>query len=143
MPQSLASLSEGALEDLRNVFARLPDDAADPLIDAIVAARHVVVYGCGREGLQMRGLAMRLFHLGRSVAVWGDMTMPPVGTGDLLIVSAGPGHLATAGTLVDLARRAGARTIVTDYDAVVMGVLEPILVLSVMAVIGFLVRLSW
>jgi hypothetical protein len=27
-----------------------------------------------------------------------------------------------------------------DYDAVVMGVLEPILVLSVMAVIGFLVR---
>ena len=30
-----------------------------------------------------------------------------------------------------------------DYDAVVMGVLEPILVLSVMAVTAFLVRLSW
>jgi hypothetical protein len=30
-----------------------------------------------------------------------------------------------------------------DYDAVVMGVLEPILVLSVMAVIAFLVPLSW
>jgi hypothetical protein len=30
-----------------------------------------------------------------------------------------------------------------DYDAVVMGVLEPILVLSVMAVIAFLVRLLW
>jgi hypothetical protein len=29
------------------------------------------------------------------------------------------------------------------YDAVVMGILEPILVLSVMAVIAFLVRLSW
>ena len=29
------------------------------------------------------------------------------------------------------------------YDTVVMGVLEPILVLSVMAVIAFLVRLSW
>jgi hypothetical protein len=28
-----------------------------------------------------------------------------------------------------------------DYDAVMMGVLEPILVLSVMAVIAFLVRL--
>ncbi len=110
MPQSLASLSLGALDDLRSVFARLPDDAADPLIDAIVAARHIVVYGCGREGLQMRGLAMRLFHLGRSVAVWGDMTMPPVGPGDLLIVSAGPGQLATAATLVGLAHGAGART---------------------------------
>ena len=30
-----------------------------------------------------------------------------------------------------------------DYDVVVMGVFEPILVLSVMAVIAFLVPLSW
>jgi hypothetical protein len=30
-----------------------------------------------------------------------------------------------------------------DFDAVVMGVLEPILVLSVMAVIASLVRLFW
>ena len=30
-----------------------------------------------------------------------------------------------------------------DYDAVVMGALEPIVVLSVMAVIAFLVRLFW
>ena len=30
-----------------------------------------------------------------------------------------------------------------DYDAVVMGALEPILVLSVMAVIAFLMRLFW
>ena len=30
-----------------------------------------------------------------------------------------------------------------DYDAVVMGVLEPILVLSVMAVSAFLVQLFW
>ena len=30
-----------------------------------------------------------------------------------------------------------------DYDAVVMAVLEPILVLSMMAVIAFLVRLFW
>jgi hypothetical protein len=30
-----------------------------------------------------------------------------------------------------------------DYDAVMMAVLEPIFVLSVMAVIAFLVRLFW
>ena len=30
-----------------------------------------------------------------------------------------------------------------DYDAVVMGVLEPILVLSVMAVVAYLVRIFW
>ena len=110
MTGSLTNLAEGALEDLRGVFARLRDDAAEPLLEAIVAARHIVLFGCGREGLQMRGLAMRLFHLGRSVAVWGDMTMPPVRPGDLLIVSAGPGTLASAAVLVELARKAGART---------------------------------
>ena len=58
----------------------------------------------------MRGFAMRLFHLGRSVAVWGDMTAPAVETGDLLFVSAGPGYLATADALIGKAREAGART---------------------------------
>jgi 6-phospho-3-hexuloisomerase len=75
-----------------------------------VAARRIVVFGLGREGLQMRGFAMRLFHMGRDVAVWGDMTTPAVGPGDLFIVSAGPGDLATARTLAGIALKAGART---------------------------------
>ena len=84
MTQTLAQLSKGALNDLARVFAKLADDAADPLIEAIVGAKKIVVFGCGREGLQMRGFAMRLFHLGRDVAVWGDMTTPAIGPGDLL-----------------------------------------------------------
>jgi 6-phospho-3-hexuloisomerase len=107
---ALKELGKGALSDLSRVFAALPNDAADPLIEAIVGAERIVLFGLGREGLQMRGFAMRLFHMGRDVAVWGDMTTPPVGSGDLLIVSAGPGYLATAAVLVDIARKAGART---------------------------------
>ncbi len=38
------------------------------------------------------------------------MRTPEVGPGDLFIVSAGPGDLPTARTLVDVARKAGART---------------------------------
>ena len=110
MTRSLSELSRGALAELADVFARLPEDSADALVEAIVAARKIVLFGCGREGLQMRGLAMRLFHLGRDVAVWGDMTMPPIGPGDLLFVSAGPGDLATARVLVEIAGKAGART---------------------------------
>jgi 6-phospho-3-hexuloisomerase len=110
MADTLAALSKGALNDLGRVFASLPDNAADGLIEAIVAARRIVVFGLGREGLQMRGFAMRLFHMGRDVAVWGDMTAPAVGPGDLFIVSAGPGDLATARTLAGIARKASART---------------------------------
>lgn len=65
----------------------------------------------------MRGFAMRLFHMGRDVSVWGDMTTPPVGPGDLLFVSAGPGFLATADVLVGIARKAGARTALVTAQA--------------------------
>ena len=88
----------------------MPEDALDGLLEAIVEARRIVVFGLGREGLQMRGFAMRLFHMGRDVAVWGDMTAPNVGAGDLFLVSAGPGDLATARALVGIARAAGACT---------------------------------
>src|SRR5271163_3139290 len=110
MSDTLADLAKGALADLGKVFVALPPDAADPLIEAIIAAKRIVVFGLGREGLQMRGFAMRLFHMGRDVSVWADMTTPPVGPGDLLFVSAGPGDLAMAETLVKIARKAGAKT---------------------------------
>src|SRR5271168_5544998 len=110
MADTLRELSKGALNDLEGVFAKLPDEAADPLIEAIVGAKRIVVFGCGREGLQMRGFAMRLFHMGRDVSVWGDMTTPALGAGDLFIASAGPGDLPTAQTPVEIARKAGART---------------------------------
>jgi 6-phospho-3-hexuloisomerase len=45
------------------------------------------------------------------------MTMPPVGPGDLLFVSAGPGDLPTAKILVDIARSAGAQTALITAQA--------------------------
>jgi hypothetical protein len=79
MTESLAQLSKGALNDLSGVFAAMREDALDGLIEEIVKAKRIVVFGLGREGLQMRGFAMRLFHMGRDVAVWGDMTTPALG----------------------------------------------------------------
>jgi 6-phospho-3-hexuloisomerase len=76
----------------------------------IAAARRVVAYGVGREGLMMRALAMRLYHLGLEAHVVGDMSCPPVGPGDLLLVSAGPGGFSTVDGLLGVARASGART---------------------------------
>ena len=38
------------------------------------------------------------------------MVTPPVGSGDLFLVSAGPGHFPTVETLLNVAREAGGRT---------------------------------
>jgi 6-phospho-3-hexuloisomerase len=109
-PTTLPALAIAALGDLARVFERLPPEAAAPLVDALVAARRIALYGAGREGLMIKGLAMRLFHLGLDAHVVADMTVPPVGEGDLLLVSSGPGNSNIANALIEVAREAGART---------------------------------
>ncbi|NNF90357.1 MAG: SIS domain-containing protein [Boseongicola sp.] len=99
---------EAALADLRAAALGIDQMQVYAALDAIAGARRIVLYGCGREGLQVRGLAMRLHHLGLDVAMQGDMATPPVGKSDLLIVSAGPGELATVSALMGVARGAGA-----------------------------------
>jgi len=103
---------EKALGDLRRVFAGLDRNAVEKAVAAIAEANKVALHGVGREGLQMKGFAMRLFHLGCRASVVGEMTTPPVGRDDLLIVSAGPGEFSTILALMDVARSAGARTLV-------------------------------
>ncbi|MDQ0468622.1 SIS domain-containing protein [Labrys wisconsinensis] len=112
MTDTIPALALRALDDLAGVFRVLPETAADALVDALATARRIAIYGAGREGLQMRGFAMRLFHLGLDVSVVADMTVPPLGAGDLLFVSSGPGASNIGDALMRVAREAGARTAV-------------------------------
>ena len=116
MDRSLTHLGASAIAELGAVLAALPDGAAEPLIEAILAARRIALYGAGREGLAIKGFAMRLFHMGRDAHVVADMTTPPVGPGDLLIVTSGQGHLATAEVLMDIAAAAGAKTAIVTAE---------------------------
>lgn len=108
----MTNLYQAALDDLGRVFQRLDPGPVERAIEEIAQARTIALYGVGREGLQIKGFAMRLFHLGCRAAMVGDMTTPPVGPGDLLIVSAGPGQFSTVAGLMGVARAAGARTLV-------------------------------
>ena len=98
-----------ALSELGTVFERLNDQDVDAACTMIAKARKTVVFGGGRERLQIMGFAMRLYHMGLSVAVEGDMTTPPVGKGDLFIVTCGPGEISTALALMGVAKAAGAQ----------------------------------
>ena len=91
--------------ELAAALTGVAPDEIDRMADEILAARRIVCAGMGREGLMIRALCMRLMHLGFDAHMAFDMTTPPVGAGDLLIVSNGPGR---AGTLTALMSRAGA-----------------------------------
>jgi 6-phospho-3-hexuloisomerase len=106
------STMRDAAAELADVAARLDETTLEPTVRAIADAHRVMLYGCGREGLMMRALAMRLHHLGRTVCMQGDMAAFPLGPGDLFLCAAGPGELSTASALCRVARTAGARVIV-------------------------------
>lgn len=108
----MPSLYNLALQELSAVFDRIDERAVDAAVEVMGDAARIALYGVGREGLQIKGLAMRLFHLGLKASVVGDMTTPPVGKGDLLIVSAGPGSFSTVLGLMGEAKAAGAKTMV-------------------------------
>ena len=105
-----------AAAELTTVAERFDEAALEPVVAAIARADRVMLYGCGREGLMMRALAMRLHHLGLDVCMQGDMNAFPLGPGDLFLCAAGPGELATASALCGVAREAGAAVLVVTAE---------------------------
>ncbi len=107
----VGAFASQALAELGEVFARLDPAPVARALDTLATAPRIALYGVGREGLALRGFAMRLFHLGLAAAVVGEMTTPALGPGDVLVVSAGPGAFSTVLALIGTARAAGARTL--------------------------------
>lgn len=87
------------------------DTLVHELSNAAKRGAKVFVYGVGREGLMMKGLCMRLAHLGLSAHCIFDMTTPPISSADLLLVSAGPGFFSTVEALCKIAKDSGARVV--------------------------------
>ena len=95
-------------EEVTATLSRVDPEQMQSFLDLIQNARKISLYAGGREGLMMRALAMRLFHLGYDVSVVGDMTAPFLTNGDLLILSVGPGYISTVDALRSVAQRDGA-----------------------------------
>lgn len=111
------NLFKTALGELGGVLARIDGSRIDTACKMLAEARQIVVYGCGREALQVKGFAMRLYHLGLPVSVVGDMTTPPLGPGDVFLASSGPGETSTVLTLMRVAHDAGATNLLMTAQA--------------------------
>lgn len=116
MQFELKSTFSSAVGELAEVADSLDWASVEAASDRIASARRIMLHGCGREGLMMRALAMRLHHLGLDVAMQGDMTAPPLGPGDLFLCSAGPGELSTVTALMGVAREAGAGVLMVTAE---------------------------
>src|SRR5258707_14531828 len=105
---NLEEYSNKINEEVSSVLSRVDPEQMQTFLSLIQQARKIALYAGGREGLIIRALAMRLFHLGYDVSVVGDMTAPFLTNGDLLILSVGPGYISTVDALRSVAQRDGA-----------------------------------
>ncbi|WP_027057241.1 SIS domain-containing protein [Mesorhizobium loti] len=108
MSEKNENLFKIALDELGGVLGRVDEGGIDAACKMLADAGQIVVYGCGREALQVKGFAMRLYHLGLPVSVVGDMNTPPLGPHDVFLASSGPGEASTVLTLMQVAHDAGA-----------------------------------
>jgi 6-phospho-3-hexuloisomerase len=115
-PLSLSDWASDASRELVAIVSAIPAEDVETFCTMLAEARIIALHGLGREGLMMRAFTMRLFHLGFKATPVGDVTLPAVGAGDLLVASAGPGAFETIGALMRIARGAGAKIILLTAE---------------------------
>lgn len=88
-------LLNSILDDLSQTLHQVDNHQIDTFRTTILKADRIFVAGKGRTGLQMKGFAMRLMHLGLKVHVIGEVTTPGIQKSDLLIIGSGSGRTAS------------------------------------------------
>jgi 6-phospho-3-hexuloisomerase len=104
---SLDSLLETVLAEIRGVVSRADQEGSQRLVEAIFAARRIVLHASGRMGIMSSAFAMRLAQLGFHSHVLLEPTTPGLGKDDLLILSSASGETQTVYQVAALAKEHG------------------------------------
>ena len=113
----LTSVVETVLEEVTACVRQLSGESLAQAAALIETAPQIFVAGAGRTGLCMRAFAMRLMHLGKTVHVVGETTVPGIKAANLLILGSGSGRTPSLLAMAERARRHGARVLLFTIDA--------------------------
>lgn len=102
-------LYETVLKEHRLVFEAQSTEDIDKLMQAIIEAKRVFVFGAGREGIAARSFAMRIMHLGKDTFWLLDDTTPGLQEGDLFIAVNGSGKIGFIDYFLDQAQKTNAK----------------------------------
>ncbi len=102
-------LTGAIIEEHREIFERLDMAQLNVFMNEVIEAKHIFVYGTGREGISMRGFAMRLAHLGKAAYWLMDDTTIGMHEGDLFVICDGRGDVGIHRRIVEQASKTGAK----------------------------------
>lgn len=107
--ETYRELADAIVREHEAVFKLLDMDQLKAFMDAIIEAKHIFVHGSGREGISMRGFAMRLAHLGKQVYWYMDDTTIGMHEGDLFILADGRGNVGIHRRIASEAKKTGGK----------------------------------
>ena len=106
------------LERIREAVSSIDASSVEKLIEMILEAKTIFLYGSGRSGLVGQFFAVRLVQLGLDVHFVGDMTTPIIGKNDLTIIISRTGETMSGVQTANIARRVGSSVVsVTSYKS--------------------------
>lgn len=98
------------------VIDSLDSEQVESLIDLLVNAEKIFVFGAGRSGLVGRAFAMRLMHLGLNCYVVGEIVTPAIEEGDVLLTISGSGETTSVVNAAKISKNAKSKiALITTY----------------------------
>ena len=96
------------LAEVKDTLDRIDPAAADAVVDALIKARIIFIYGVGRSGLVGKAFSVRLVQMGLDVHFIGDTTTPIVEKEDLVLIISNTGETWSALQTANIIGRLGA-----------------------------------
>ena len=96
---------------IQQIISSVPAKKTEKIIEEIINADNVFVFGVGRSGLVGKSFAMRLVHLGKTVHFVGTVTTPAISSKDVIIVVSGSGKTTSVHNVVKAAKKQSAKII--------------------------------
>jgi len=96
------------LKGIQETLEKVDPSSIDEMVNAVLGAKKIFVYGVGRSGLIGQAFAVRLVQMGFDVHFVGDMTTPIVESNDVVIIVSNTGETMSAVQTANIVRRLGA-----------------------------------
>ena len=95
MGDDFGKAQAAVLEELSTILRSVDSRDMIGLARAVRDAKNICSYGVSREGLALKAFTINLHNLGFKAYFVGDTNTPPLSSGDLFLVSAGPSYYST------------------------------------------------
>ncbi len=99
------------LKEIGKLLSQDRTEEMTSMVDLLVKAPQIFVYGVGRSGLVARAFAMRLVQLGLECFFIGETITPIVESGDCVLIVSNTGSTMSAVQTANIARRVGASVV--------------------------------